>query len=337
MPRSPRWAIANGLYHVMNRGLEKRDIVVDDHDRRTWMRLFDRVAHRCEWRVFAHVLLDNHFHIFVRTPHANLSTGMHDLQSGYATCFNQRHQRSGYLYQGRFKSVLVEGEGHAWELSRYVHLNPYRAKLTSDPAAYLWSTYRYYLNPRGAPSWLDWQTVLGEFSSRESSSRVAYKRFVEAGIECPPKNPMRDAVDGWLLGGAEFVERMRTLADDSPPEPSDRSLTTDDVLRLVADAFGTTVEQILRRGRQTISREKRRSGYSVKPSTSQSPTFQPDLTWERVRFPKHSAAPSNAANKTQHLENKRTISGRRGQVVQSSIFAGNSLRWHHSHSAKIEL
>jgi putative transposase len=69
----------------MNRGLEKRDLVRDDLDRHNWMRLFDRIADRCSWRVFAYVLLDNHFHIFVRTPIPNLSEGMHDLQSGYAS------------------------------------------------------------------------------------------------------------------------------------------------------------------------------------------------------------------------------------------------------------
>jgi putative transposase len=85
MARNSRGSIPNGLYHVMNRGLEKRAIVRDDLDRHNWIRLFDRIADRCSWRVFAHVLLDNHFHIFVRTPIPNLSEGMHDLQSGYAS------------------------------------------------------------------------------------------------------------------------------------------------------------------------------------------------------------------------------------------------------------
>ncbi len=217
MARSARWSITNELYHVMNRGLEKRNIVRDDVDRHEWMRLLDRVATRCGWRVFAHVLLDNHFHLFLRTPDANLSAGMHDLQSGYATLFNQRHERVGPLFQGRFKSILVESEGHSWELSRYVHLNPVRANRTRDPAAYHWSSYRFFLNPSGSPAWLDWRTVFAEFSQQESAARVAYKRFVEAGIEQPPFSPLRDVVDGWLLGGPAFVEQMRQLSDDDVP------------------------------------------------------------------------------------------------------------------------
>ena len=216
MARSARWAIANGLYHVMNRGVEKRDIVNDDHDRQEWMRLLNRVAQRCEWRVFAHVLLDNHFHLFLRTPQPNLSEGMHDLQSGYATLFNQRHKRPGHLFQGRFQSILVESESHAWVLSRYVHLNPVRANRARDPAAYRWSSYRYFLNPHGAPPWLDWRTVFAEFSQKESAARIAYKRFVEAGIEKPPASPLKDVADNWLLGSPAFVEQMRREYPDDP-------------------------------------------------------------------------------------------------------------------------
>ncbi|HUG93402.1 MAG TPA: transposase, partial [Planctomycetaceae bacterium] len=107
MPRQPRLQIADGAYHVTNRGLERRDIVRDDSDRREWYRLFDRAAKRCGWRVFAWTLLNNHFHIFLRTPEPNLSEGMHDLQSGYVSLFNLRHQRNGPLFQGRFHGVLV--------------------------------------------------------------------------------------------------------------------------------------------------------------------------------------------------------------------------------------
>ena len=119
MPRSRRIDIANGLHHVTQRGLDRRNIVLDDDDRSHWWRLFERVARRCRWRVFAVSLPDNHFHIDLRTPEPNLSDGLRDLDGGYASLFNQLHQRVGPLYQGRFKSVLVENESHSWKLSRY--------------------------------------------------------------------------------------------------------------------------------------------------------------------------------------------------------------------------
>ena len=177
-----RFPSENGLFHVTNRGVDRRDIVLDDHDREEWLRLLDRNATRCGWRVFAFALLDNHFHLYLRTPQANLSTGMRNFESGYATLFNRRHEREGHLFQSRFHAVIVENDGHSWELTRYVHLNSLRAGLTKDPFQDRWTSYRHYLNPDHAPAWLDWRTVLAEFGGTQSRARLAYKRFVEAGI-----------------------------------------------------------------------------------------------------------------------------------------------------------
>src|SRR5436305_1548360 len=145
MPRRLRVEIAGGVYHVFNRGVEKRDIVKDDVDRKAWFQLFSRAAIRCRWRVYAVVLMRNHFHVFLKTPDPNLSTGMHDIESSYATLFNKRHSRTGHLFESRFHSILVEGEGYGWSLSRYLHLNPCRAKIVSKPETFRWSTYRFFL------------------------------------------------------------------------------------------------------------------------------------------------------------------------------------------------
>ena len=181
MPRRLRIEFPGGVYHVTNRGVDRADIVRDECDRRDWFRLFQRVAMRCGWRVFAHVLMANHFHIFLKLTDRNLSTGMHDLEGGYATLFNKRRGRTGALFEGRFQAIFVESEGHAWSLSRYVHLNPCRAMLAARPESYHWSTYRFFLDPRHAPPWLDWRSVLSEFSGTEAAARMAYRRFVEAG------------------------------------------------------------------------------------------------------------------------------------------------------------
>jgi len=158
MARPLRIEMAGGLYHVTARGWEKRGIVDKDADREDWLRLLDRVATRSNWRVFSWVLMSNHYHLFLRTPEPNLSVGMHDLNSGYASLFNRRYRRVGSLFQGRFKAVLVENETHAWELSRYVHLNPVRGHMVDLPEDYPWSSYNVYRFAReavAAPPWLD--------------------------------------------------------------------------------------------------------------------------------------------------------------------------------------
>ena len=250
MARLLRYDVADSLHHVTNRGLERRDIVRNDLDRCEFLRLLDRIAIRHRWRVFAWVLMDNHFHLFFRIQTPSLSAGMHDFESGYASLFNRRHKRQGPLFQGRFHDVVVESESHAWELSRYVHLNPCRARLASRPEAWAWSSYRHYLDPRGAPEWLDWPTVLAERSRHEAAARIAYQRYVEAGLnEAGEKtpNPLAPAVDGWILGSEAFVKRVQTVClvggtQDGPQTP-------EEVIAVVAGVFGTSAVVIQRRGR----------------------------------------------------------------------------------------
>jgi hypothetical protein len=197
--------------------------------------------------VFAFALLDNHFHLFLRTPHGDLSAGMRDFEGGYVTLFNRRHQREGHLFQSRFHAVLVENDRHAWELTRYVHLNSLRAGAVRDPLQDRWSSYRYYLNPTHAPAWLDWQTVLAEFGGTESQARVAYKRFVDAGTATPPPNPLAAAADGWILGSDEFVAQCRAWRERTESRPIAVSLQQ--VLDAVAAALGTEPEQITQRAK----------------------------------------------------------------------------------------
>ena len=242
-----RFPIENGLFHVTNRGVDRRDIVLDDNDRETWLRLLDRNATRCGWRVFAFALLDNHFHLYLRTPQGNLSTGMRDFESGYATVFNRRHDREGHLFQSRFHAVIVENDGHCWELTRYVHLNSFRAGLTKDPFQDRWNSYRHYLNPDQRRQWLDWRTVLAEFGGTESRARLAYKRFLEAGIAKPPPNPMAAAVDGWILGGEEFVAQCRAWRETT--ETCAATVSLPQVLEAVAVAWQTPPADIVQRGR----------------------------------------------------------------------------------------
>jgi len=248
MPRQPRLEIPGALYHVTNRGLERRNIVRCDNDRWSWFRLLDRVATRCHWRIFAYVLLDNHFHLYLRLTERNLSLGMHDFEGGYATLFNKNHDRNGPLFESRFHTVIVENESHSVELTRYLHLNPVRAGVIEEPLQYPWSSYRYYLSPRGAPHWLDWAAVLSEFGLRESAARVAYKRFVDAGISALVTNPLAKAVEGWILGGEAFAQRCRELTAGETSRPNPR-VSLDEIIATVAERFGVSRQAVEQRGR----------------------------------------------------------------------------------------
>jgi hypothetical protein len=134
---------------------------------------------------------------------------MHDLNSGYATRFNRRHRRVGSLFQGRFKAILVEDESYGWALSRYIHLNPYRAKMVKRPEDHAWSSYRHYLRPGHAPAWLDWKSVLAEMGKDARRARKEYRRFVAEVVGSKVASPLRDVVGNVLLGSADWVEKMQ--------------------------------------------------------------------------------------------------------------------------------
>ena len=240
MARPLRIDFPGGVYHVTARGYERRPVVRDDEDPVHWVRILDRVALRFGWRIFAWALMRNHWHVFLSTPEPNLSRGMHDLNSGYATVFNRRHRRSGALLQGRFKAILVQEDGYAWTLSRYVHLNPVRAGAVQRPEQYQWSSYRDYLSPKGAPRWLDWETVLGEIGTNVEQSRREYIRFVEAGLgRNPIDSPLASVVGGVLLGDQKWVDRMKARFVGQPPEldvPARRLLAVRPTLTEVVDA-----------------------------------------------------------------------------------------------------
>jgi len=252
MARPLRIEIDGGLYHVTSRGWQRQVVVRDERDRQRWVELLDRVATRCGWRVFAWVLMSNHFHLYLRTPQPNLSAGMHDLNSGYASYFNRRYRRCGALLQGRFKAVLVEDESHALELSRYVHLNPVRARLVERPDEYGWSSYRDYLGSRQAPAWLDWETVLGELAKDRSRARRAYRRFVEAGVSQSPASPLEAVVGGMFLGSGAWVDRWRRRLALEPLRkgvPAHRQLAwrpaLADIVAAVSEAFDVEPAEVL--------------------------------------------------------------------------------------------
>ena len=257
MARPLRVDVPGGVYHVTSRGLEGRAIVRDDADRAKWLELLDRVAARRRWRVFAWALMSNHFHLFLETPEADLSPGMHDLNSGFASAFNRRHGRSGHLLQGRFKAILVERAPHGWELSRYIHLNPVRAGLAGEPAAYPWSSCRHYVRGGDAPAWLAWEDVLREHGRTLRAARRAYALFLAHGVAEPPPSPLSGVVASTLLGSAGFIQRMRAWLEDRLPDrevPAARevraTVAIEQIEAAVCEAFGVNTDALRARRRR---------------------------------------------------------------------------------------
>lgn len=209
------------------------------------MDLLGVVCRRYGWRVFAWALMKNHFHLFLRTPQPDLSSGMHDLNAGYVSWFNGKHHRRGPLFQGRFKAILVERDHHYWELTRYVHLNPVRAGVVARPEEFRWSSCRAYFDQRVAPDWLAWKEVLAEHHRSLASARRSYRAFLEQGLASPPESPLKDAFAAVLIGSSSFIDEMRSLVTKQPAAfevPAARALRDTPDVAAVEDVVSTVFQ-----------------------------------------------------------------------------------------------
>lgn len=177
MGRPHRFQPAGGVVHVSTRGVRRQPIFVDDLDRRMFIAFLAQSVHRCRWSCLAYCLMGNHFHLVVRLPGPNLSTGMHRLNGVYARRFNDRHGHVGHLFDARYYSTVIESELHLLEALRYVALNPVRAGLCTDPADWPWSSFRATAGIERCPRFLAASRVRRLFGGGTVGARV-YEAFV---------------------------------------------------------------------------------------------------------------------------------------------------------------
>src|SRR6516162_11457574 len=160
MPRKLRLQYPGAIYHLMNRGDRREAIFEDDEDRHRFVKTLAESCEKTGWQVHAYCLMNNHFHLVVQTPQANLVAGMKWLLGTYTSRYNRRHRQFGHLFSGRYKALLVDGSGNGYLKTAcdYVHLNPVRAGLIGGEdrlLAYPWSSLVWYLSaPEHRPGWI---------------------------------------------------------------------------------------------------------------------------------------------------------------------------------------
>ena len=226
MPRKPRVQFPGAIYHIVTRGDGRRGLFHDeDHYDRLTKGLADEV-NRSRWQVLAFCWMPNHIHLLLTTPEPNLSAGMQHWLSGYANWYAKRNRRTGHLFQGRYKSFLVEDETYYWTLSRYIHLNPCvgRRPLCEVPDAWKHSSYGGYTRKRERLGFVEYEALLGawtgEFGGRNAAT--SYRRFVSQGLEGRLRNPLELAWDEWVIGSKAFLRRMVKLAEQRDPTKQGR-------------------------------------------------------------------------------------------------------------------
>ncbi len=207
MARPCRIEYEGALYHVLARGNDRRNVFTDDRDRFRFLDITGEMSERFEVEVMAYVLMDNHYHLLLRTRRANLSKSMQWLGATYTRRFNNRHSRCGHLFQGRFKSILVENDTYLYRLSHYIHRNPVRAGMTARLADYRWSSYPNYAYGRRDPDWLATDLILAlhlDTPDPHQAYRESARRYADE------ENLLwEDLRHGFILGGGEFSAKIK--------------------------------------------------------------------------------------------------------------------------------
>jgi REP element-mobilizing transposase RayT len=207
--RPLRIEFPGAFYHVTSRGNERRTVFQSNRDREKYLSYLESAYERYGAVIHGYCLMGNHYHLLLETPRGNLSKILHYINGAYTTYFNIKRGRSGHLFQGRYKGILVDKDEYCKELSRYVHLNPVRAGMVKAPLEYPWSSYRYFVGRDKRPEWLTTEFVLGDFGGEGGRGFKKYREYVERGENKEVDNPLKKVIASTFLGGKEFIERIK--------------------------------------------------------------------------------------------------------------------------------
>jgi len=212
MSRPLRIEFAGALYHITSRGDRREDIFENDTDRASFLSILDNTSGIYAWVCHAYCLMDNHYHLLIETPNGDLSKGMRQLNGIYTQTANRAHNRVGHVFQGRYKAILVERQSYLLELSRYIVLNPVRAKMVTCAADWPWSSYLATVEHSKGPACLVTDWLLANFSKNKHEAIERYKQFVAQGTGGPSIwSSLHKQI---YLGDQKFIDTLQSLIDE---------------------------------------------------------------------------------------------------------------------------
>jgi REP element-mobilizing transposase RayT len=260
MARPPRLQAPGTLHHLIARGNERREIFQDDADREDYLDRIARYRERFGFRLYAYCLMPNHVHLAVEQGPASLSSFMHAQQSSYTQGFNRRHARVGHLFQGRYKSFLVDCDRYFRALVRYIHENPVKAGIVRQSDVYPWSSDRFFRKGLGPP-WLDLDRALALLGSNRREAMWAYRELMADRDEAASAYDALEAYEGSVKGDENFaLEALRQVS--RPPRRSRHNWSAEAVARSVAACDRLTLHELASPSRRRdVSRSRILSAY----------------------------------------------------------------------------
>jgi putative transposase len=240
MARKPRIHYPGALYHVILRGNAGEPIFFEERDRHRLYLILQYAVERFDCRIHGFCFMTNHIHIVMQAGEIQLSRIMQNISLRYTKWINFTRSRTGHLFQGRYKALLLDAEEYLLELVRYVHLNPVRAGIVALPEEHPWSGHHAYLGTITL-SWLTTDWVLSQFSGNIKKAREGYRSFVSNGLKEKRRTEFHSGNnEGRILGDDTFAEHVFAEAD----QQWSRGYTLPEVINSVCRAYGITEKQL---------------------------------------------------------------------------------------------
>ena len=260
MARPLRIQYPGAVYHVTCRGNERKSIYKDDKDRKTFLEILAASSKIYNIKIYSYVLMSNHFHLLVETPLGNLSEFMRHINITYTRTYNVRHKRAGNLYQGRYKSILVDKASYLSMLSRYIHLNPVKTKsmkgrTENEKKQYLkkykWSSLAGYTDERKVLGFVDYTFILDEYGGDNNNGRTAYRDRIYNEISI--NHDIKEKIIGQsILGTDKFIEivseKYLSASTDKRESPSLKELqryqAEEKIIKVIEKETGVKIDAI---------------------------------------------------------------------------------------------
>lgn len=209
MARPYRLQEGECFYHITSRGDDRKKIFISESDYQRFLKYLAAAKEKYKFYLHAYCLMPNHYHLFIETTKPNLSRIMQYLNTAYSIYYNVRHKRCGHLFQGRYKSIIVESDAYFAELTRYIHLNPVRAGIVGAPGQYCWTSYNAYIKNKD-----DSCVDINRVKQFVGMNMREYEQFVEGAGE-DYLDPFKNVCAGFMLGREEFIkDKLKRLQID---------------------------------------------------------------------------------------------------------------------------
>lgn len=248
MPRTKRITRQNHFHHVMFRGINGENVFLDDRDRSKFCLLLQEACEKHFLNIHGFCLMDNHIHLILEptTSCESLHRGIHAFAFRYAQYYNKRYSRRGYLFQGRFRSIIVEGGIYLWRLIRYIHLNPIEAGIIQVPECYKWSSYRAFLG-LDQFFWLKTERVLKMFAETNDAAILRLVEYTHDKSQTlfDLEHILKASKEG-IFGAKKFVDDIkdRQLTLKSSLDDSITHNSLEDILSKVCSRFNLMKDEL---------------------------------------------------------------------------------------------